>query len=84
MKKEYDFSKMKKVGKGPVLDPKATKVQIGIRVDADVLSWLMAEAEKRGVGYQTYLGILLKEVMTKPSIEARLTALEKKILKDAS
>lgn len=84
MKKEYNFSKMKKIGKGPILDPKATKVQIGLRVDADVLTWLMTEAEKRGVGYQTYLGILLKEAMTKPSIEARLAALEKKLLKKAS
>ena len=84
MKKEYDFSKMKKVGKGPVLDPKATKVQIGLRVDADVLAWLMIEAEKRGIGYQTCISILLKEAMIKPSIEARLTALEKKILKQAS
>ncbi len=84
MKKEYNFSKMKKIGKGPILDPKATKVQIGLRVDAEVLNWLMTEAEKRGVGYQTYLGILLKEAMTKPSIEARLTALEKKLLKKAS
>ena len=82
MKKEYDFSKGK-VRKSPIVDPKTTKVQTSIRLDFDVMEWAQKESEKIGVGYQTFLNMKLKEVMTKPSIEERVHSLEKKILKHA-
>jgi hypothetical protein len=43
MKKEYDLSKLKKVGRGPVANPKATKVQTSIRLDGDVMAWAQSE-----------------------------------------
>ncbi len=82
MKKEYDFSKGK-VRKVPILDPKAAKVQTSIRLDYEVLVWAQKEAEILGVGYQTFLNMKLKETMSKPSIEARVENLEKKLLKRA-
>ncbi len=82
MKKEYDFSKGK-VRKSPIVDPKTTKVQTSIRMDYEVMEWAQKEADKLGVGYQTFLNMKLKEVMSKPSIEERVDLLEKKLLKRA-
>jgi len=82
MKKEYDFSKGK-VRKQPIVDPKTAKVQTSIRLDYEVMAWAQKEAELLGVGYQTFLNIKLKEAMSKPSIEARVESLEKKLRKQA-
>lgn len=82
MKKEYDFTKGK-VRKTPIVDPKTAKVQTSIRMDFKVMEWAQKEAEKLGVGYQTFINMKLKEVMDKPSIEERVHLLEKKILKRA-
>jgi uncharacterized protein (DUF4415 family) len=82
MKKEYDFSKGK-VRKAPIADPKTTKVQTSIRMDFEIMKWAQKEAEKLGVGYQTFLNMKLKEIMNKPSIEERVDILEKKFLKRA-
>lgn len=82
MKKEYDFTKGK-VRKAPIVDPKTAKVQTSIRMDFEVMEWAQKEAEKLGIGYQTFLNMKLKEMMTKPSIEDRVDLLEKKILKRA-
>lgn len=82
MKKEYDFSKGK-VRKQPIIDPKTAKVQTSIRLDYEVMAWAQKEAELLGVGYQTFLNIKLKEAMSKPSIEARVESLEKKLRKQA-
>lgn len=61
MRKEYELKKMKGVRKGSVVDPKGTKVQISMRIDLDLLSWLQSEADKMGIGYQTLLNIKLRE-----------------------
>jgi uncharacterized protein (DUF4415 family) len=82
MKKNYDFSKGK-VRREPILDPQSTKVQTSIRIDYEVMLWAQKEAEKLGVGYQTFLNIKLKEAMNKPSIEQRVENLEKKLSKGA-
>lgn len=63
MKKEYDLKKMKLKRRGAVISPRG-KVLKTIRLDADVLVWLNVEAEKRGIGYQTLLNMLLRERMT--------------------
>lgn len=83
MKKEYDLSKLKKVGRGPVSNAKLTKVQTSIRLDGDVMTWAQSEASKLGVGYQTFINIKLRESMDQPSISERLEAIEKKLFKKA-
>ena len=67
MKKEYDLSKMKRRRRGAVARPDA-KIQKTVRLDLDVLSWLMREGERRGIPYQTLLNSLLKEQMRKESL----------------
>ena len=83
MKKEYDLKKLKKVGRGPVGNPKTTKVQTSIRLDGDLMTWAQTEASGLGVGYQTFLNMKLREVMEKPSVMQRLEAIEKKVFKKA-
>ncbi len=82
MKNEYDFSKGK-VRKTPIADPKSTKVQTSMRIDAEVMEWAQSSALKLGIGYQTFLNMKLKEAMEKPSIESRVEQLEKRLLKRA-
>lgn len=83
MKKEYDLSKLKKVGRGPVANPKVTKVQTSIRLDGDLMSWAQSEAHDLGLGYQTFINMKLREVMEVPSITERLEAIEKVVFKKA-
>ncbi len=64
MKKEYDLKKLKVKRRGAVL-PRSAKVLKTIRLDADVLAWLAAEADERGIGYQTLLNMLLRERMSR-------------------
>lgn len=77
MKKEYDFTKAKKVG--PLADPKVSKVQTSIRLDGDVMIWLQTKAHEQSIPYQTFINKLLREVMQKPSLEQRVEKLESKI-----
>jgi uncharacterized protein (DUF4415 family) len=81
MKKEYDFKKMKKVGRGRVVNPKTAKVQTSIRLDGDLMNWAQTEAKEIGLAYQTFINMKLREVMEKPSIIQRLEAIERKIFK---
>jgi uncharacterized protein (DUF4415 family) len=83
MKKEYDLSKLKKLGRGPVANPKTTKVQTSIRLDGDVMAWAQTEAHGLGLGYQTYINMKLRELMEKPSVSERLEAVEKAVFKKA-
>ncbi|WP_413584897.1 hypothetical protein [Bdellovibrio sp. HCB274] len=77
MKKEYDFSKAKRVQKN-----KEVKVIKTFRLDPEVLSWLEAEGEKQGMGYQTFLNwFLLKSMNSQESFEDRLAKLESAIFK---
>jgi uncharacterized protein (DUF4415 family) len=62
MKKEYDLRKMKVKKRGAVVS-KSAKVMKTVRLDADVLSWLVAEAGERGIGYQTLLNSTLRDAM---------------------
>jgi uncharacterized protein (DUF4415 family) len=76
MKKEYNLSKAK-VHKGPIL-PAGKKMQKTIRLDEDVLDWLMKEGAKRGIPYQTLLNSILKNAMNQRSldVEKRLSRIE--------
>ena len=62
MKKEYDLKKLKWEKRTP-LDPATTKLSITARLDMDIVSWLKAEADRKGLPYQTLMNSLLKEVM---------------------
>ena len=62
MKKEYDLKKMKWEKRTP-LDPATTKLSITARLDMDIVSWLKAEAQKKGLPYQTLMNSILKELM---------------------
>lgn len=77
MKNEYDFSKAKK-GKAS----KDVKVVKTFRLDPEVLEWLQNEAEKQGMGYQTFLNWFLRKSMgDHRSLEDRLTKLEQVVFK---
>ncbi|WP_374032445.1 BrnA antitoxin family protein [Bdellovibrio bacteriovorus] len=82
MKKDYDLTKGK-VRKKPALNPKETKIQTSVRIDGDIFLWLQAEAERQHIPYQTLMNKYLREVMSKPSIESRLSAIEKAVFKRA-
>jgi uncharacterized protein (DUF4415 family) len=62
MKKEYDLSKLKVKKRGSVANS-GTKVQKTVRLDLDVLAWLIKESERRGIPYQTLINATLKEAM---------------------
>ena len=67
MKKEYDLSKMKQVRRAP-LDPKEAKVKVSktVRLDGDLVQWLVAESERTGIPYQTLMNAKLREAMNLP------------------
>lgn len=62
MKKQYDLKRLRVTHRGAVAKP-TTKVQKTIRLDLDVLTWLVAEADRRGLPYQTLINSTLKEAM---------------------
>jgi uncharacterized protein (DUF4415 family) len=76
MKREYNFSKAR-VHQGPIV-PTGKKLQKTIRLDEDVLDWLMREGKKRGIPYQTLLNSILKDAMNNDSmdLEKRLSRIE--------
>ena len=77
MRDEYNFSKAKKAKKA-----KEVKVIKTFRLDPDVLTWLEAEGEKQGMGYQTFLNWFLRKSMTSvDSVEERLEKLEEKVFR---
>lgn len=63
MKKEYDLKKLKPVKRGPLVSKKTAKISKTIRLDFAVVEWLVVEADKRGVKYQSLINSLLKEAM---------------------
>jgi uncharacterized protein (DUF4415 family) len=67
MKKEYKLSKMKQV-KRSAIEPKDAKVKISktIRLDGDLVQWLVSESERTGIPYQTLLNSKLRESMNLP------------------
>ena len=56
------------------------KVNISIRLDLEVLNWLKAQAELKGLPYQTYTNSVLHSAMKEnSSLEKRVEALENKL-----
>ena len=74
MKKEYDFSKAKRV------DPKRVysnpKVMISLRLDPNVVSSLRDEADALGIGYQTLICSILEK-----HISPEITSIEDRLFK---
>lgn len=62
MKKQYDLAKLRLKRRGPVAKP-STKVQKTIRIDLDVLAWMVTESGRRGIPYQTLINSTLREAM---------------------
>ena len=59
MKKEYDFTKLKKrAGKAKAI-VSAAKIAISIRLDGSDLAEIRTEAERLGIPYQTFIGSIL-------------------------
>jgi uncharacterized protein (DUF4415 family) len=71
MKKEYDLKKMKVAGRGPVCDPKDAKITKTIRLDGDIVAWLLRESDRRRIPYQTIINTLLKEAMDRSMEDAK-------------
>jgi predicted DNA binding CopG/RHH family protein len=56
------------------------KVNISIRLDLEVLKWLKAQAELKGLPYQTFTNSVLHSAMRENStLEKRVEAIEKKL-----
>ena len=78
MKKEYNLKKMKRA-QSPSWSNKELKVIKTIRLDLDIVSWLLREAAKRGIPYQTLINSLLKESMNAASLESSKDRLRREI-----
>ncbi|MBD2653023.1 BrnA antitoxin family protein [Synechocystis sp. FACHB-383] len=63
MRQEYDFSG----GKRGAMIPSQGKTRITIYLDNDVLDHFRAEAEAKGMGYQTLINQVLKQSIQSPS-----------------
>jgi len=75
MKKKYDLKKMKQVEspyKKNIGKDKEIKVHVSLRLDSEIIAWLKDQAEKEGLGYQTYLNMFLKKNMSSPAGDANL------------
>jgi uncharacterized protein (DUF4415 family) len=63
MRKEYDFSKGKRVA---VIPPQG-KTSITIYLDDEILDQFREQAEMAGMGYQTLINEVLKKYLQSPS-----------------
>ncbi len=80
MKKEYDFTKMKKRPGKPLVIPDAGKIPVSLRIDYRDLEKIKIEAARLGIPYQTLISSVLhrfveKELIDKTEIE-RLIAMK--------
>ncbi len=79
--------KSKKISYGKVsipeeaFEPRNVKERITIMIDQDVLDAYRAKAEKHGDKYQSLINRTLREAMQMPDLEARVSAIEKKLKK---
>ena len=62
MKKEYDLKKLKRTKTGAVVK-KDAKVIKTIRLDVDLIGWLINEADRLGVKYQALINSLLRQAL---------------------
>jgi predicted DNA binding CopG/RHH family protein len=82
MKKEYDFSKLKKRPKPTkALSSEETKIPISIRLDGCDVADLKTEAYRLGIPYQTFIGSVLHRYVTGELIDKKSAEMAK-ILKE--
>jgi uncharacterized protein (DUF4415 family) len=50
------------------MNPRETKVKVSktVRLDGDLVQWLVAESERTGIPYQTLMNAKLRESMNMP------------------
>lgn len=79
MKKEYDFSKMKKrPGKVKVnTDPERHRHPISIRVDIRDIIEIKTEAFRLGIPYQTFISSILHRYVTGELVDPKSIDLSK-------
>jgi hypothetical protein len=53
-------------------------------LDLDLVMWLQKQAHIESVPYQTLVNKYLREIMSKPALEERVAAIEKKLKKKAA
>lgn len=63
MRQEYDFSQ----GKRGAIIPSTGKTRITIYLDDDILENFRAQAEAKGIGYQTLINQVLKQHIQHPA-----------------
>ncbi len=64
MKKEYDLKKLKAVKKGAVVPKKGTTVAKTVKIDLDIVTWLVAESDQRGLKFESLINSFLRAAMT--------------------
>jgi len=79
MKKEYDFSKMKRRPGKVKVYPEAAKGQISIRIDNMDIVFFREEAERLGIPYQTFICSVLHRYVTGELIDPKAADLTKLI-----
>ena len=78
MRQEYDFSQ----GKRGAIIPSTGKTRITIYLDDDVLTHFRAEAEAKGIGYQTLINQVLKHHIQAPAEQSLTETNLRRILRD--
>jgi uncharacterized protein (DUF4415 family) len=71
MKKEYDFSKMKRRPGKPRVVSGASKIPISIRLDAKVMVDLQNEAFRLGIPYQTFISSILHRYINQELVDPK-------------
>jgi uncharacterized protein (DUF4415 family) len=88
MKAQYNFSKGKRGRIAPVKPEPQGKTRITIRIDDDLMSHFLKEADKSGgtVGYQTLINDALRQFIDgkAPKIEETLRRIVREEIKAAS
>ncbi len=81
MKKEYDFSKMKRRPGKVKVYPEANKTAISLRVDALDMIAIKTEAYRLGLPYQTFLCSILHRYVTGELVDLKSVDIEKLLKK---
>jgi uncharacterized protein (DUF4415 family) len=84
MRREYDFSKVKR---GPVMPVPKGKTRITIRLDEDVITWFRTRVEKAGGGnYQSLTNDALRQhiAQVREPLEETLRRVVREEIKRAS
>ena len=79
MRREYDLKNLKRRPGNVRVDKSAAKIPVSLRLDGSDLALLKAEAEKRGIPYQTLVGSILHQFLNGELIERKTVEMLKKL-----